>query len=399
MTTRIFSLIAALALAAPAAFAQVTVSKQIGEKSGFDTSAFAGASGAGAVFKQTLEADLFRSGWFVRAPAGVAEYALQGSAAGGLAVQCRVQERGGAAKYGKNFNVAEKDARRLAHQVADEIILALKNRKGMNSGRIAVIGNRTGRKELYVCDCDGQNMTQITSDNAACVGPFWGPGGRLVSYTSYVKGYPDAYVVDVISGSRRRVASFPGSNLAGGISPDGGSIALVLSRTGNPELYVGNISGQGLTQLTRTPKGEASPCWSPDGRQLAYVSDQSGSPQIYIVDRSGGAPRRLTSRGRQNVAPDWGANGWIVYASSQGGRFQLGIAHPASGESRMLANTNDGADYEDPTWAPDGRHILCARTAGYKSQLYLVDSIADQPSPPFPLTNAAGDWYSPAWSR
>lgn len=374
--------------------AQVKVSKTGGEKVGLEISAFAAGGGAGAVFKQALEADLFRSGWFVRAPAGAAEYQVRGSASGGLTVQCQVQDRSGAQKYGKSYTVSDSGARKLAHKMADEIILAVTGKKGMNSGRIAMIGKRSGKKEVYVCDCDGQNVVQLTKDNSISVGPYWGPDARLLSYTSYLKSFPDAYVIDVSSGSRRRVASFPGSNLAGGISPDGRQIALVLSRTGNPELYVANVDGSGLTQLTRTPKGEASPCWSPDGRQIAYVSDQSGSPQIYVMDRAGGAPVRVTSRGSQNVAPDWGPGGWIAYASSTGGKFQICVVHPGSREVKQL--TTDWADHEDPTWAPDGRHILCARSQNYKSQLCVVDTLGD---PPFTLTDLAGDWYSPAWSR
>jgi TolB protein len=391
MKTWIVCMLVALAGWAPA---QVRVAKDAGAKSGIDLSGISAAAGAGSVFKQVLEADLLRSGWFARASAGTAQYLVRGSAAGALSVSCQVQDRSGAQVYGKSYSVTEKDARKVAHKVADEIIQAIKGRKGMNSGRIAVIGKVAGRKELFVCDCDGANMLQITHDKSISVGPYMGPGGRVVSYTSFAKNFADAYIVDLGAGNRRRIASFPGSNLAGGISPDGGSVALVLSKDGNPELYVAGIGGTGFTRLTRTPRGEASPCWSPDGRQIAYVSDQGGSPRVFVVDRAGGAPTRVSSGGSQNVAPDWGPNGLIAFSSAIGGRFQICVVDPATKTVKQL--TSDGSDYEDPTWAPDGRHILCARSQNYRSQLVLVDLDGD---PPFPLTTPAGDWYSPAWSR
>ncbi|MBU1910540.1 MAG: Tol-Pal system beta propeller repeat protein TolB, partial [Verrucomicrobia bacterium] len=155
-----------------------------------------------------------------------------------------------------------------------------------------------------------------------------------------------------------------------------------------------NMAGGQLTRLTTSPQAaEASPCWSPDGNRIVYVSDQPGTPQLYTISRSGGRPQRLTSRGLENVAPDWGANGWIAFASKVGGRYQICIMNPDTQEIRQL--TADGADYEDPSWAPDGRHIACARTAGYRSAIYLVDTMGD---PPLPLLNTSGDWFSPSWA-
>ena len=55
----------------------------------------------------------------------------------------------------------------------------------------------------------------------------------------------------------------------------------------------------------------------------------------------------------------------------------------------------DGADYEDPSWAPDGRHVACTRTVNHKAQVYILDTKGDEP---IALTNYRGDWYSPSWS-
>ena len=394
--TRFHAAVLALALACGAAHAQVVVSKTSGAKMGLDLSGLAGSGEAGQAFRSVLESDLFRSGWFVKTPAASAAYLVRGSAAGGLSAQVQVQDAMGVQKLGRAYSGTAAEARKLAHVAANEIIFALTGRKGMYSGRIAVIGNRTGKKELYVCDCDGQNMRQITHDNVVSLGPYWGPGGRLISYTSYLKGYPDPYIVEPATGSRRRVTATSRLNAAGGISPDGNQIALILSQ-GNPELFVSDLSGAGRVQLTRTPKGdEAAPCWSPDGRQIAYMMGQSGSVQIYRIDRGGGAPTRLTTQGSNNCAPDWGPNGLITYAGLTGGKFHIWIVHPETRQARQI--TKDFADYEDPTWAPDGRHILCARSVNYHSQLYVVDT-AEPADPPFPLTDLAGDWYSPTWSR
>ena len=155
-----------------------------------------------------------------------------------------------------------------------------------------------------------------------------------------------------------------------------------------------NLRNVQLTRLTSSPRAaEASPSWSPDGNQIVYVSDQSGTPQLYIVSRDGGRPARLTSRGSENVAPDWGANGWIAYTTRVGGRYQVCVVDPHSGVAKQI--TSDDANYEDPCWAPDGRHLACGRSRQYRSAIYLLDTLGD---PPIALFDTQGDWYSPAWS-
>ena len=207
-------------------------------------------------------------------------------------------------------------------------------------------------------------------------------------------GETDIYMIELATGARKRVSNFPGLNTGGVISPNGSEMAMVLSKDGNPELFVKNLNTGALTKLTNTKRAaEASPSWSPDGNNIVYVSDQSGTPQLYILSKNGGAPRRLTSRGNQNVAPDWGPNGKIAFCSLMGGHYQICVIDPTTLAIQQLVI--DGADYEDPCWAPDGRHIACSKAVAYRSKIVLLDTLGDAP---IALTEYPGDWYSPAWS-
>jgi TolB protein len=291
---------------------------------------------------------------------------------------------------GKTYQTTSAEARGLAHRVADEITYAATGKKGMASGKIALVSSRTGRKELYVCDMDGKNLRQITNDRSIVVGPGWAPDGKNVVYTSYKLGYPNVYM----TGQGKPLSSHGGLNASGAISPDGASLAVILSRDGNPELYIKSLRTGFLKRLTTTQRGnEASPCWSPDGNHIAYVSDSSGSPQIYIISKDGGNPQRLTSTGTENVAPDWDKNGYIAYCSRIGGRYRIAIANPVAKTLRVLET--DWADYEDPSWAPDGRHIVCSRTSQYRSSIYLLDTLKDSH---VALLTGSVDWFSPACS-
>ncbi len=396
-TRRAVSLFLVLGLAAGAR-AQVVVTKTGADKSTIDFSGFTAAGNGGTLFLKVLQSDLVRSGWFALAAAG-GEFRVTGGAreaGGGVDVECQVVSAGpGGRVFGRSYSAGNKEVRALAHKVNDEIVKALTGREGFAQSRLALVGRRTGKKELYLCDSDGENMIQLTRDNSISLYPRWSPDNRRLTYTSFLKGYADAYLVEIGTGSRRRIASYPGINAGAAISPDGRSVALVLSRDGNPELYVMSLADGHLARLTRTAKaGESSPSWSPDGGQICFVSDLSGKPQLYVISRAGGAPRRITSRGVQNVAPDWGRNGLIALASQVGGRFELCVLDPQGGTVKTVAA--DGADYEDPSWARDGRHIACARTAGFRTGICLVDIMGGEK---VMLLTDQGDWFSPQWSR
>ncbi len=102
---------------------------------------------------------------------------------------------------------------------------------------------------------------------------------------------------------------------------------------------------------------------------------------------------RLTYEGRENVSPDWGADGRVAYSSRTGGGYEICVYDPQT--RRHVKLTQGGADWEDPSWAPDSRHVVCTRTASYRSHLYVLDVLGD---PPLRLTTSEGDWYSPDWS-
>lgn len=378
--------------------AQIRVIKSADRKIALDLSGLQVSSAPDAqLFFQTLEKNIKLSGWFLPTRSGgdlraAGSVAIRGNTLRVIAQVVRLADQ--TTLFSKSYSLESVRARTLAHRVSDDIVEAITGKKGIASTKIAVIGTQSGHKELYLCDADGGGLSQITRDGSIVVGPNWGPDGNSLVYTSFMRNFPDIYRVNLRTGRRERLASYGGLNTGAAISPNGRELALILSKDGNPELYVKNLRSGKLRRITSTLRAtEASPSWSPDGKQLVYVSDQSGSPQLYLVASSGGRARRLSSRGSENVAPDWGANGQIACSSRSGGQYHIAILNPSTGATRYLPT--DTADYEDPSWAPDGRHLVATRSVRYQSALYLLDTISD---PPVALLQGRGDWISPAWA-
>lgn len=386
----------------------VRITKRTSGKASIDVSGMAVQGVAAREFISILQRDLLLSGWFDMAGQGQGEFRLVGSAeqgAGQLSVKCQAFRTGDSASiFSKGYTVNAAETAKLAHTVADGLIESITGNPGYSNTKIAMIGTASNAKELYICDADGSNLRQLTRDRTPCMNPNWSPDGQKLYYTAYLKRYPDLYAIDLHTGRRTRVSKYTNLNTGGAVSPDGRSLALILTGRdpqqpnpviSNPELCVKELNTGRVTELTKTPRAaEASPSWSPDGREIVYVSDEPGTPQLYIISRSGGRPRRLTSRGSQNVSPDWGPRG-IVFATRMGGRFIVAVINPVTHE--ITYPEQDDADYEDPRWAPDGRHIIATRTKNHVSRLYILDTMGDSPIALMPNLKE-GDWYSPAWS-
>jgi len=379
-----------------AAGPDVTISGEGAGRVGIDIGGMSVAGAPGVLFRRTLSTDLERWGWFVvRSGANVVVSGNFADSGRSAKATFQVFNKTSHGRYvSRTLSDDSGRARQLAHRVADAIVEGVLGKPGIASTRIAMVGSRGGRKDVYICDADGAGMVNITRKGAVCLTPNWEPEGKGLVYTSFHRGFPDVYRIDLVRKKLGRLAGFPGLNAGADISPDGRQMVLTLSKDGNPDLYVMDLRTRRLTRITRTRHGaEASPSWSPDGRQVVFVSDKSGSPQLYVVSARGGDPKRVTYRGSENVAPDWGPDGRIVYSSRRGGRYQICMISPSQPVEEPL--TQDYVDHEDPCWAPDGRHIVYVQTARYHSDLYTLDTKERRA---VRLTGLQGDWYSPAWS-
>lgn len=373
----------------------ISVVKKGAEKNSVSFDALKAPGPNGRLFVTTLQNDLRLAGWFDVSAAGRGgSVTLSGQVAdagNGIQSSFRVSWPGKAFDWTK-VSTGREEIRRQAHTLADEMVRLIAGEKGIASTRIVFVNRRSANNaDIYMCDADGHNMMQLTKDNVAAVGPRWAPNGKDIFYTSFVKGYPEIYRLIDFGRSRKSLAPFKGLNTGAAVSPDGGQIALILSYEGNPELYVLRVADGQLTRMTKSSQGvEASPCWSPDGRSIVYVSDVARTPQLYIVNVASRQSQRLTFRGSENVNPDWSAQGRIVYATKGAGGWQIATMDPSVGESSCVLVTTAGG-YEHPSWAADGRHIVCGRS----SALYILDTLGD---PAVRLTNIPGNWMSPDWS-
>lgn len=308
--------------------------------------------------------------------------------------------------FGKKFLGKIEDHRNLMHRIGNEIIYALTGYEGMFLSRFAFVNKTAGTgkepvKEIYVCDFDGHNVEQITSDNSIDLSPRWSPSGGSIIYNSYREGSPILYREEISTGKVRRISGRKGLNIGASWSPDGKMLALTLSKDDNPEIYIIDPNGNIIKRLTNHWAIDVSPTFSPEGDRIAFVSDRSGSPQIYVKNIRDGNATRLTFpdkeynsfEGKYNSSPSWSSRNQIAFSGDSGGYRDIYTINPDGGNLRRLTE-NSGLN-EDPSWSPDGRYIVFSSNRDGGFHLYIMNANGlNQRRVNF----LKGEQTSPSWS-
>jgi TolB protein len=285
------------------------------------------------------------------------------------------------------------DLRQIAHKIADVIYERLTGDPGVFSTRITYVVKRGNTFELQVADADGYGPQTVLSSTEPILSPAWSPDGTRLAYVSMERKKPVVYVQSLVTGERRAVANFPGSNSAPAWSPDGRRLAVVLTKDGGSQIYLIGAEGGNATRLMSSTGIDTEPHFSPDGQWIIFTSDRGGSPQIYRVPASGGPPQRLTFEGSYNVSPRYAPDGksFVFVQRTGGGRFNIAVQDFASRQVQVLT---DGRVDESPSFAPNSRMILYASNMGARGILAAVSS--DGRVRQRFLENA-GDVREPAW--
>jgi len=260
--------------------------------------------------------------------------------------------------------VPAEDVRRAAHKISDTIYEKLTGQKGVFSTRMAYVTKMGQRYSLRVTDADGEGGQVALISPAPIISPAWSPDGKELAYVSFETHKAVVWVQELLTGRRRVLADFRGSNSAPTFSPDGSQLALTLSRDSGSQLFLINRDGSGVRRITRDSSINTEAVFSPDGAQLYFVSDRGGGPQVYRMPAGGGSAERVTFDGGYNISPTLSADGRsMAYITREGGgTFRLCVMDLSSGTIQRITDTKED---EKPSFAPNGRMIVYAtREAG-----------------------------------
>jgi len=242
-----------------------------------------------------------------------------------------------------------------------------------DGSRLAFISDRTGFFALYLLDLqrpDREPRRLVSSGrqrdfeelNLLTPGIAWDPEGKTLAVAAKAGGENAIYLLDVATGSYKRLLL--GFKAISSItwSPDGSRLLFVATRDEQPDLWLYNLQSGTLDNLTDDVFTDLAPVFSPDGNRIYFVSDRGdvlelglrnrprmwelpiGTSDIYELDLSSRRLRRLTFspdawKTSLAVAPDGKTLLFVSDANGIGNVYALDLR---SGRIRPLTNSAYG---------------------------------------------------------
>jgi Tol biopolymer transport system component len=147
------------------------------------------------------------------------------------------------------------------------------------------------------------------------------------------------------------------------ISPDGRSIAMVLTSSGITRLWIRPLNST-ARELPGTD-GAQFPFWSPDSRSIGFFA----GGKLKRVEVGGGPPVAITDTGAP-MGGAWGPDGTILFSAQSWGIRRINALGGTPATVTDLTEEHGGAIQRWPKFLPDGRRFLY-HLFGERNGIYL----------------------------
>jgi Tol biopolymer transport system component len=184
-----------------------------------------------------------------------------------------------------------------------------------DGSKIAFESNRTGSREVWVCDSDGSNAVQLTSFGINGTGtPRWSPDGKLIAFDSLVTGEHNIYLVDPQGGIPQKLEIDIHGNSLPGWSHDGSWIYFTNGDDANrPSVWKVPSHGGRAIQITQA---QASyPLESLDGQYVYFIRNN----RLWRVRTDGSAEQMVKGMQELSNVDEWFPSGSGIYFISRSG--------------------------------------------------------------------------------
>jgi TolB protein len=176
----------------------------------------------------------------------------------------------------------------------------------------------------------------VRADDAPSIGMVSASAdGKLLAFHALIR---DVWTIGTVHPDGSELMMI-GDGMNPSVSPDGSRIAFERELNGQWQIFTMDVDGGDLTQVTDAAATSGSAEWSPDGKWLVFSSNAGADrfPEgsrdqtfnLFAIRPDGSGLVQLTDGPRKSSDPSWGTDGWVYFASNEGGTFDLWRIKPA----------------------------------------------------------------------
>jgi Tol biopolymer transport system component len=151
--------------------------------------------------------------------------------------------------------------------------------------QIVFISERTGFREIWLCDSEGTNLIQLTYMDSYADRPDWSPNGEEIVFSDRTDDKINIYIIK--------------------------------KNGGNPR------------PLTDSRYNNIRPRWSRDGNYIYFISTRTGTEQVWKISKSGDNPKPITQNGARACEESYDGK-WIYFVKvdtrvGHGGLWKISV--------------------------------------------------------------------------
>jgi Tol biopolymer transport system component len=244
--------------------------------------------------------------------------------------------------------------------------------------RIVFVSDRTGKSNIWVCDRDGANPTQLTDLKGLTGTPRWSPDSKQLAFDSRPEEDAEIYVISAEGGTPRRLTNDRADDVTPTWSRDGKWIYFSSDRSGQYQVW--KIPAQGGSAVQVTRGGGFYALESLDGRWLYF--SKWGGPEgsgdgLWKVPVGGGQEVRILDR--KVYWDSWDlALGGIYFLTTGGkpggGEWSIELLSQETGKVTRIFEQGSPNFHEYLALSPDEQWILYSELLRPEGDIMLVEN-------------------------
>lgn len=248
--------------------------------------------------------------------------------------------------------------------------------------KVLFISTRDGNSEVYVMNIDGSNVKRLTYNSTFEGNADWFPDGRILVESIAVSGSKnDFWIMNGDGSNQTKITNSDMNTSRPTVSPDGMKIAFASDKDGKGRydfnIWIMDIDGSNLKKLTDYDEFDSDPAWSPDGKQIAFTrATERGAFDIMIMNADGTNQRNITNTPEvQEVIPAWSPDGnQLAFCRSlydTSNNMEIWVMNTDGSNKRQI--TNNPMQDSEPSWLPDGKHLVFQTNRDGNNEIYLTN--------------------------